>query len=193
MTDKEIEECYNNCIEYCNKIKSPILKECCQEIYSNYKEKLINKPAIPGRHHYFKGGLLYHIYCVTRNSYNIANMYPNLNIDMDLILFGALLHDIGKTNEYNNFIKDETYIKDNKTIFIESQKTFKANLTKILKIYFSNAYIYDNNNIVEYPVYYGNGEEWINIKTQKASRSIITEDGKEIKTEDNKIIEKEEE
>ncbi len=92
-----------------------------------------------------------------------------------------------------NSIKDETYIKDNKTIFIESQKTFKANLTKILKIYFSNAYIYDNNNIVEYPVYYGNGEEWINIKTQKASRSIITEDGKEIKTEDNKIIEKEEE
>ncbi len=110
MTDKEIEECYNNCIEYCNKIKSPILKECCQEIYSNYKEKLINKPAIPGRHHYFKGGLLYHIYCVTRNSYNIANMYPNLNIDMDLILFGALLHDIGKTNEYNDFRKDESYI-----------------------------------------------------------------------------------
>lgn len=37
-------------------------------------------------------------------------MYPNLNIDMDLILFGALLHDIGKTNEYNDFRNDESYI-----------------------------------------------------------------------------------
>lgn len=110
MTDKEIEEYYNNCIEYCNKIKNPILKECCQEIYSDYKEQLINKPATPGRHHYFKGGLLYHIYCVTRNSYNIASMYKNLNIDIDLVIFGALLHDIGKTNQYNDFMEDETYI-----------------------------------------------------------------------------------
>ena len=110
MTDKEIEECFHNCIEYSNKIKNPILRQCCQEIYSDYKEQLINKPATPGRHHYFKGGLLYHIYCVTRNSYNIASMYKDLNIDIDLVIFGALLHDIGKTNEYNNFIEDETYV-----------------------------------------------------------------------------------
>ena len=110
MTDKEIEECFHNCIEYSNKIKNPILRKCCQEIYSDYKEQLINKPATPGRHHYFKGGLLYHIYCVTRNSYNIASMYKDLNIDIDLVIFGALLHDIGKTNEYNNFIEDETYV-----------------------------------------------------------------------------------
>lgn len=37
-------------------------------------------------------------------------MYPNLNIDIDLVLFGALLHDIGKTNEYNDFLEEENYI-----------------------------------------------------------------------------------
>lgn len=37
-------------------------------------------------------------------------MYPNLKVDLDLIIFGALLHDIGKTNEYNDFSKDENYI-----------------------------------------------------------------------------------
>lgn len=37
MTNKEIEECYNKCIEYSNKIKNPILRECCQEIYKDYK------------------------------------------------------------------------------------------------------------------------------------------------------------
>lgn len=110
MSNEEIQECYKNCIDYSKKIKNPILRECCQEIYNDYKEKLLNKPATPGRHHYFKGGLLYHIYSVTRNSYNIAEMYPNLNIDIDLVLFGALLHDIGKTNEYNDFLEEENYI-----------------------------------------------------------------------------------
>lgn len=110
MSNEEIQECYKNCIDYSKKIKNPILRECCQEIYNDYKEKLLNKPATPGRHHYFKGGLLYHIYSVTRNSYNIAKMYPNLNIDIDLVLFGALLHDIGKTNEYNDFLEEENYI-----------------------------------------------------------------------------------
>lgn len=110
MSNEEIQECYKNCIEYSKKIKNPILRECCQEIYNDYKENLLNKPATPGRHHYFKGGLLYHIYSVTRNSYNIAKMYPNLNIDIDLVLFGALLHDIGKTNEYNDFLEEENYI-----------------------------------------------------------------------------------
>lgn len=38
----KIEECYKNCIEYCNMIKNPIFKECCQEIYCDYKEQ-INK------------------------------------------------------------------------------------------------------------------------------------------------------
>lgn len=107
---KKYKNVIKNCIEYSKKIKNPILRECCQEIYNDYKEKLLNKPATPGRHHYFKGGLLYHIYSVTRNSYNIAKMYPNLNIDIDLVLFGALLHDIGKTNEYNDFLEEENYI-----------------------------------------------------------------------------------
>lgn len=110
MSNEELQKCYKNCIEYSNKIKNPILRECCKEIYNDYKEKLLNKPATPGRHHYFKGGLLYHIYCVTRNSYNIAKMYSNLNIDLDLVIFGALLHDIGKANEYNDFLDKENYI-----------------------------------------------------------------------------------
>lgn len=36
-------------------------------------------------------------------------MYRNLNIDMDLVLIDALLHDIGKTNEYNDLL-EENYI-----------------------------------------------------------------------------------
>ena len=45
MSDEELEKYYNGCIEYSNKIKNPILRECCQKIYNDYKEKIINKPA----------------------------------------------------------------------------------------------------------------------------------------------------
>ena len=45
MDNQQLEILYNNCIEYSNKIKNPILKDCCKRIYHDYKEKLINKPA----------------------------------------------------------------------------------------------------------------------------------------------------
>ena len=74
MNKEKLEKCYNECIEYINKIKNPILRECCQRIYEDYKEKLMNKPATGGSHHYFKGGLLYHIYSVTKNAIAICNL-----------------------------------------------------------------------------------------------------------------------
>ena len=46
-------------------------------------------------HQCFDGGLIHHILNVTKNAYNIATIYRD-KIDMDLILFGAILHDIGK-------------------------------------------------------------------------------------------------
>ena len=110
MTNEQIEKYYKKCFEYVNKIKNPILKDCCEKILIDYKDSLMYKPATPGRHHYYRGGLLYHTYCVTRNSYNIATMYTDLDIDLDLVLFGSLLHDIGKTNEYNDFLDSDDYI-----------------------------------------------------------------------------------
>jgi 3'-5' exoribonuclease len=109
MKNEELEKIYEECIEYSNKIKNPILKEVVQKIYKDYKEKLINKPATPGSHHYYKGGLLYHIYSVTKNSIAICNLYSNLEVDMDLIIFGALTHDIGKTNDFTDFDINEEY------------------------------------------------------------------------------------
>ena len=107
--NEELKEVYHKCIEYSNKIKNPILREVVQTIYEDYKEELMNKPATPGSHHYFRGGLLCHIYSVTRNAIAICNLYPNLEVDMDLVIFGALTHDIGKTNDFNDFIESEKY------------------------------------------------------------------------------------
>lgn len=106
MKDNNVESYYDKCIEFMEQIKNPALKECCQIIYKDYKEKLIAKPATTGNHHFFGGGLLYHMYCVTRNAITICNLYPDLEIDLDLVIFGGLLHDIGKINELHDFIEN---------------------------------------------------------------------------------------
>ncbi len=104
MTDVELEALYNGCLSYCDRIKNSVLKNCCKKIYSDYKFKFINKPAT-GRnnHHAFKGGLLHHAYSVTNLAVKIAEEYSSVNVDLDLIIFGALLHDIGKAVEFKDF------------------------------------------------------------------------------------------
>ncbi len=105
----DLENIFDECMIFKDKIKNQNLKDCCEKILLDYKEKLINKPATTGSHHYFKGGLLYHIYCVTRNAITIMELYPNLNVDSDLVIFGALLHDIGKTKNYTNWSNKSEY------------------------------------------------------------------------------------
>lgn len=48
------------------------------------------------------------MYSVTRNAIGICNMYKELEVDKDLVIFGALVHDIGKCNDFNDF-KDNNY------------------------------------------------------------------------------------
>lgn len=108
ITEKQLNECYRKCLEWCNCIKNPILNEVAKRVYADYKEALFNKPATDS-HHFYKGGLLYHIYCVTRNAIAICNLYPDLEIDMDLVIFGALTHDIGKTREFNDYSSSTKY------------------------------------------------------------------------------------
>ena len=136
MSDNKLEKIYNECIEYSNKIKNPILREVVQKIYNDNKEKLINKPATPGSHHYFKGGLLYHLYSVTKNSVAICKLYPKLEVDIDLVLFGALTHDIGKINDFNDFIEDENYNPETGNSFALLGHSYEG--THIVENYLSN-------------------------------------------------------
>ncbi|MGN0005035.1 MAG: HD domain-containing protein [Candidatus Gastranaerophilaceae bacterium] len=136
MNNNELEKIYNECIKYSNKIKNPILREIVQKIYNDYKEKLMNKPATQGSHHYFKGGLLYHIYSVTKNAIAICNLYPKLEVDMDLVIFGALTHDIGKTNDFNNFVEAEDYNPKTGNSFALLGHSYEG--THIVETYLSN-------------------------------------------------------
>jgi 3'-5' exoribonuclease len=59
--------------------------------------KLIRAPAGIKNHHAYRGGLLEHIVSLMEVIHRVAPCYPQ--IDRDLLLVGALLHDIGKVDE----------------------------------------------------------------------------------------------
>jgi 3'-5' exoribonuclease len=54
-------------------------------------------PAGTGRHHAYVGGLLEHTLAVATMCVGLSSVYPQ--VDSDLLLTAALLHDIGKTEE----------------------------------------------------------------------------------------------
>lgn len=63
------------------------------EFYARYSRA----PAAKGIHHVFLGGLLEHSLAVAALACDIARRYPNVN--RDLLISGAMLHDVGKVSE----------------------------------------------------------------------------------------------
>lgn len=120
LTNNEKEEIFNGIINYAKKINNNSLQKVCIKILNDYKEKLFCRSAgndaiemnkIAKWHQCFDGGLLHHIYGVTKNAYNIGINYEG-KIDMDLVIFGAILHDIGKTKIFDKW-NEESEIKAN--------------------------------------------------------------------------------
>lgn len=62
-------------------------------------EKFITAPAAKKHHHNYKGGLLVHTNEVVEICKTISTIYEDINTD--LLITGAILHDIGKTETYN--------------------------------------------------------------------------------------------
>lgn len=61
--------------------------------------KFKQAPAAKANHHAYVGGLLEHTLNVIKICVELAELYPQL--DKDLLLAGAALHDIGKVEEFN--------------------------------------------------------------------------------------------
>ncbi len=60
-------------------------------------DQLARAPAAVKHHHAYRGGLLEHVVTVMEAAVRISPCYPQL--DRDLLLCGAFLHDIGKLDE----------------------------------------------------------------------------------------------
>jgi len=99
-TNKDTNIMFNQIISIIDSIKNKWLKGLLHAIFEveEYRELFKKAPASVKMHNYYIGGLLEHTLSVTSMCMEIDKYYKNIN--KDLLLTGAILHDIGKIYEY---------------------------------------------------------------------------------------------
>jgi 3'-5' exoribonuclease len=98
-TKLDVEKLYAELLEYANSIVNPWLKKLVTGILNDPAIAIRYKraPAAKVMHHAFLGGLLEHVISLCGLARHAAAHYPEL--DADLLLTAAMLHDVGKLEE----------------------------------------------------------------------------------------------
>ena len=98
-TNRDVEEMFGELLALVGRIVNPHLKRLLETLLndSEFALKFKQAPAAKSLHHAWLGGLLEHTLSLCRLCQGMARHYPEL--DLDLLLAGAVLHDIGKTEE----------------------------------------------------------------------------------------------
>lgn len=91
-------EMFSAIVDCVNSFQNPELKELVLAILDDKKEIMLYCPAAFKLHHAVRGGLLYHTLSIVRLAQRACDIYPFL--DRDLLLSGAILHDVAKTEEF---------------------------------------------------------------------------------------------
>src|SRR5580658_190498 len=98
-TTKDIGELWRTLTEFVATFQNPYLKQLVELFMADAEiaERYRNAPAAKTLHHAYIGGLLDHVVSLFRSCDLMCRNYPQVN--RDLLLTGAFLHDIGKTQE----------------------------------------------------------------------------------------------
>jgi len=97
-TEKDRESLVEELIEAGRALEDPHLRELFARMVADEElwEAFCTAPAAKAMHHARLGGLLEHSVHCLRVAEALAEIYP---VNRDLLLFGAVFHDIGKTKE----------------------------------------------------------------------------------------------
>lgn len=84
-------------------IQNGYLKNLLDKIFSRegIRDSFAKAPAAKGIHHNYIGGLLEHTVFVMKSIEALYPVYAHLGINRELLIAGAILHDIGKIYEYS--------------------------------------------------------------------------------------------
>ena len=98
-TTKDIGELWRTLTEFVATFQNPHLKSLVELFMADAEmaERYRNAPAAKTLHHAYIGGLLDHVVSLFRSCDLMCRNYPQVN--RDLLLTGAFLHDIGKIQE----------------------------------------------------------------------------------------------
>src|SRR5438132_10135845 len=98
-TTKDIDELWRKLVEFVASFRDPYLKALIQAFMmdSEIADAYRSAPAAKALHHAYIGGLLDHVVSLFQSCDLVCRNYPQIN--RDLLLAGAFLHDIGKIHE----------------------------------------------------------------------------------------------
>ncbi len=101
-TSKDIDLMFEEILGYIRSMENKYLKELLNIFMADKKfvKNYRTSTAAVRYHHAYQGGLLEHSLNVVKICDMMAGIYDNLN--RDLLLAGAILHDVGKIKEYSS-------------------------------------------------------------------------------------------
>ncbi|OIO34240.1 MAG: hypothetical protein AUJ70_01530 [Candidatus Omnitrophica bacterium CG1_02_40_15] len=99
VSDKNRDKMFKDFLSEMESVKNPHLKALMRNIFSDkdISEKFRTAPAASDFHHPYIGGLIEHTLACVELARMIASKYKDINLD--LLLCGTALHDIGKIEE----------------------------------------------------------------------------------------------
>lgn len=138
ITKRGIDALYQKLVEFINQVHDREIRSLLEEIFIRDKEfvsAFVQAPAGVTVHHAYMGGLLEHTVDVVSMCWKVSSIYDFL--DRDILVAGAMLHDIGKVKEYRITKKGlevttEGELKGHIAMGLEilQQAASKTNLTK---------------------------------------------------------------
>lgn len=98
-TTEDVEALHAELRSYATQFANPWLRRLVESVLddADLAAKFKRAPAAKSMHHAWLGGLIEHVASLARLCRIVAAHYPDTNLD--LLLTGAILHDIGKTEE----------------------------------------------------------------------------------------------
>lgn len=94
----------NNITGLVSMISDTAYGQIVARILNKYWAKFTRYPAAKSVHHNLLGGLVMHTFCVANSCINMYNTYSSIYgsdcINYSLLIAAALIHDVGKCNEY---------------------------------------------------------------------------------------------
>lgn len=100
QSEQDVSQVYQDFVALIEGVENEHLKKLLTTIFETESIKECFPKAAAGKlwHHNYSGGLVEHSFSVSKICIQLAEIYTHL--DHDLLLAGAMLHDIGKMKEY---------------------------------------------------------------------------------------------
>lgn len=92
-------------------ITNPTWNRLVRKLFATYHDDFLRFPAAKANHHAFAGGLAFHSLSIARLAKSVVAQYPQIN--QELLLAGALLHDLGKVIELSGPVATQYTVAGN--------------------------------------------------------------------------------